>query len=159
MKLFLRIMIIAAVILPPLPAAAREDGSYDEAFEEEEILIEAERPETPGLGEPGQTTTVTRAELEASGARTLAEFLQRIPGVKVNRQGGVLEAATLSIRGSSANQVLVLVDGVPQNDLWGGGEPECPSPGADRIGGDRPGRGECPPRRGRPGGRCSFDHP
>lgn len=120
MKLFLRIMIIAAVILPPLPAAAREDGSYDEAFEEEEILIEAERPETPGLGEPGQTTTVTRAELEASGARTLAEFLQRIPGVKVNRQGGVLEAATLSIRGSSANQVLVLVDGVPQNDLWGG---------------------------------------
>lgn len=60
-------------------------------------------------------TRVTRAEIEASGARTAAEVLERVPGVVV-RSTGVGSAQTVSVRGGSADAVLVLVDGAPAND-------------------------------------------
>ena len=60
-------------------------------------------------------TQVARAEIEASGARTAAEVVERVPGVVV-RSGGATGERTVSIRGSAADQVLVLVDGAPLND-------------------------------------------
>ena len=60
-------------------------------------------------------TLVSREEIEASGARTAAEVLERVPGVVV-RSTGASGAQTVSIRGSAADAVLVLVDGVPLND-------------------------------------------
>lgn len=100
--------------------SSQATDSSVEDFGEDEIIIEADRQTIPGQGEPGQTTVVTRDELEVSGARSLADFLQRVPGVNVSRQGGILETATISIRGSSAEQVLILVDGEAQNTIWGG---------------------------------------
>jgi vitamin B12 transporter len=60
-------------------------------------------------------TRVSREEIEAGGARTAAEVLERVPGVVV-RSTGASGAQTVSIRGSAADAVLVLVDGVPLND-------------------------------------------
>ena len=60
-------------------------------------------------------TQVTRAEIEAGGARTAAEVVERVPGVVVHSRGATGER-TVSIRGSAADQVLVLVDGAPLND-------------------------------------------
>ncbi len=60
-------------------------------------------------------TRVTRDEIEAAGARTAAEVLERVPGVVV-RSTGATGAQTVSIRGSTADAVLVVVDGVPLND-------------------------------------------
>lgn len=66
-------------------------------------------------GRTGSTVAVTRAEIEQSGARTAGDVVARVPGVVVRRTspGG---AETVSIRGSSADAVLVLLDGVPLND-------------------------------------------
>jgi outer membrane cobalamin receptor len=60
-------------------------------------------------------TQLSRAEIEASGARTAAEVVERVPGVVV-RSTSAGGPRTVSIRGSSPDQVLVLVDGVPLND-------------------------------------------
>jgi outer membrane cobalamin receptor len=59
--------------------------------------------------------TVTREQIEASGARTAAEVVERVPGVVVHGTGPTGEK-TVSIRGSAADEVLVLVDGVALND-------------------------------------------
>lgn len=61
-------------------------------------------------------TVLDRARIERSGATDLGEILQQEPGVVVTRRGGPASPATISIRGSSADQVLVLVNGVPLND-------------------------------------------
>lgn len=55
-----------------------------------------------------------RADIERAGVQTLAELLRDVPGVLVRdaADGG----ARISIRGGSADQVLVLLDGVPVND-------------------------------------------
>lgn len=56
-----------------------------------------------------------RAAIEASGRRDVGELLQSAPGVVVTQSGGPGSASHVSIRGSSANEVLVLIDGVPLN--------------------------------------------
>lgn len=68
----------------------------------------------------GGVTSIDRAAIEQSGASDLADILRQQSGVVVTRTGGPGSLATASIRGSSANQVLVLLDGVPQNQAVSG---------------------------------------
>ena len=62
----------------------------------------------------------TRVAIEQSGRRDLGELLQTTPGIVVTQAGGAGQAARVSIRGSSAGQVLVLVDGVALNSAISG---------------------------------------
>lgn len=61
-----------------------------------------------------------RDAIEASGQRDLADLLQSTSGVVITRRGGPGQPATVSIRGSSSSQVLVLVDGVALNSELSG---------------------------------------
>ena len=54
-------------------------------------------------------------------AETASELLSEVPGVSVNRLGGLGSSATLSIRGSTADQVGIYLDGIPLNTAVGGG--------------------------------------
>lgn len=66
------------------------------------------------------TTEIDRTRIEQSGQRDLGELLQTAPGVVVTQSGGPGQASSISIRGSSSNQVLVLIDGVPLNSAIAG---------------------------------------
>ena len=61
-------------------------------------------------------TRIGRAEIAASGARELGELLRDQAGVTVTRRGGPGSPSEVSIRGASARETLVLLDGVPLND-------------------------------------------
>ncbi|MCR4316131.1 MAG: TonB-dependent receptor plug domain-containing protein [Planctomycetes bacterium] len=50
----------------------------------------------------------------------LKELLRGVPGVVVREQAGTLSQTSVSIRGSTSDQVLVLLDGVPLNLAAGG---------------------------------------
>ena len=50
----------------------------------------------------------------------LSTVLSQMVGVRVRRYGGLGNLATMSIRGSSSNQVDVFLDGVPLNDAYMG---------------------------------------
>ena len=62
--------------------------------------------------------TVDRTPRSAESA---AELLSELPGVVVTRLGGLGAQSTLSIRGSTADQVGVFLDGIPLNAALGGG--------------------------------------
>ncbi len=66
-------------------------------------------------GDTDHATTLTRDEIERSGRQDLGAVLQDRAGVLVVSTGGPGAPSHLSIRGSSANEILVLVDGVPIN--------------------------------------------
>jgi vitamin B12 transporter len=59
------------------------------------------------------TYVVTAAQIARDGDRTVADAIQAVPGVNLVRYGAFGAAATVGIRGSSAQQILVLVDGLP----------------------------------------------
>ncbi|TNF30830.1 MAG: TonB-dependent receptor, partial [Deltaproteobacteria bacterium] len=65
------------------------------------------------------TAVVDRSQLEDAAA-DLPEVLDHQPGLDVTRLGGLLSFSLLSIRGSTADQVLVFVDGIPLNVAEGG---------------------------------------
>ena len=58
-------------------------------------------------------TTVIRAEeIARSGAGSVADILQRQRGVEITRNGSAGASTSVFLRGSNANQVVVLLDGV-----------------------------------------------
>jgi iron complex outermembrane receptor protein len=54
-------------------------------------------------------------------AESVPQLLSEQSGVSITRLGGMGSTSTVSLRGSTSNQVLVYVDGVPFNTATGGG--------------------------------------
>jgi len=65
----------------------------------------------------------------------LQEILETISGVQVKRYGSRDDFATISIRGSSSEQIAYFIDGIQTNNLLGGGFniSELPGDAIDRI--------------------------
>ncbi len=68
-----------------------------------------------------QTTVITRRDIEAAGSSTLVELLQRAAGVEIRSTGGAGQPSGVFIRGASAQQTLVLVDGLRLSSATAGG--------------------------------------
>lgn len=72
---------------------------------------------------------IDRTEIERAGAATLADVLARQPGLSIQRRGAPGVQADLGIRGSSFEQTLILIDGVPlQNPQAGHHNLDVPVP-------------------------------
>ncbi len=70
---------------------------------------------------PSAAGLVTVVDLEDEpGQRDLAEILGRTAGFQVRRYGGLGFAAVPSLRGSSAAQIRIFIDGLPLNDAQSG---------------------------------------
>jgi len=63
------------------------------------------------------TTVVTATEIEALNAHTLVDILATIPGIQLENQIGSANLANTRIQGSNFSHVLVLLDGIPYNNL------------------------------------------
>jgi iron complex outermembrane receptor protein len=83
----------------------------------EEITIEAERDEDTRAEVKDESAFVTVIEAEdfSESLNTVPEVLEQSVGVTVRRFGGLGSFSTASIRGSSAEQVAIFLDGVPLN--------------------------------------------
>jgi len=97
----------------PLPAAAQ---LAPPVFELPEVVVPGRRPQPAGAT-PASVTVITRVELERLGARTVAQALRLVPEAMVRAYGGFGSLAEPSIRGFGPGQVLVMVDGVPVNNI------------------------------------------
>ena len=81
-----------------------------------EIVVVADRaPEA--LDQVGQSVTVlTLPQIRADQELTVADILDRTPGVSFARNGGVGETTSLYIRGAETDQTATIIDGVKLND-------------------------------------------
>ena len=68
------------------------------------------------------TTVITRADLERRQARYVTDVLRTVPGFAVSQTGVAGSQTQVRVRGSEANHVLVLIDGVRANDPATGDE-------------------------------------
>nr|WP_272214285.1 TonB-dependent receptor plug domain-containing protein [Marinicella sp. W31]MDC2879227.1 TonB-dependent receptor plug domain-containing protein [Marinicella sp. W31] len=57
-------------------------------------------------------TVITEADIEKSAAPDLPSLLRKYPGVNVSTNGGQGAQSSITLRGASASQTLVLVDGM-----------------------------------------------
>ncbi|MFQ6113833.1 MAG: TonB-dependent receptor domain-containing protein [bacterium] len=82
-----------------------------EAVKFEEVLVTATRENALRTEVAVATEIITRSEIEQTGAQNVGEVLESSTGLFVKNYGHIGALKTASIRGSSENQVLVLLDG------------------------------------------------
>lgn len=80
------------------------------------LVVTPDRVPTEPSKVTGSVTVITSQEMQNRQLRTVADVLRSVPGVSVNQSGGPGTQTSVFVRGSNANHVLVLIDGVNVSD-------------------------------------------
>jgi vitamin B12 transporter len=99
-------------IILSLLACASAQARADEAQIQPTIQVTASRVAMTVDDTLADVSVITRGDIDASGARDVLELLRLQAGVDVYRTGGPGQQTSLFLRGTNANHVLVLIDGV-----------------------------------------------
>jgi outer membrane cobalamin receptor len=115
---------LAAALGAGSPAAAQ---APDEPTRLEPVVVTATRLEQKAGDAPASVTVLTRDDIDHSASQTVDDLLRQVPGFSLFRRSSSLvthpTTQGLSLRGigpSGTSRALVLVDGVPANDPFGG---------------------------------------
>jgi vitamin B12 transporter len=109
-----RMLLCFVFTLPAIAARAQDAASPDIALPER--VVTATRVPTLAEQIPAGVTVIDRQTIETRGYTTLADALETVPGLHIVQSGGPGGNASVFIRGTDSNHVLVLRDGVPVND-------------------------------------------
>ncbi|MEO8564786.1 MAG: TonB-dependent receptor plug domain-containing protein, partial [Betaproteobacteria bacterium] len=74
------------------------------------VITAARWPQSPSEL-VADVTVVGAEEIARAGAQSLAELLQRVPGVEIVTNGGPASTSGIFLRGANSNHTLVLIDG------------------------------------------------
>ena len=99
--------------VPENPTIFQGEGDLA-GFMLSQITVEAPRPDWESKLSPGQVTVIDPKDFEGE-QKDIPAMLERVPGLFVDRQNGQGHYTTARIRGSSAAQVDVYIDGVRTN--------------------------------------------
>ncbi len=111
LSLFLALTIAAA---PEQKPADPPEQTEQEVFSIGEIVVTAKR--IANIEQAGTTTVITGEELEERGVKTLDEALEQVPGIQIQRH--TKGFSRIKLRGYDQDKVMILVDGVPMNDVY-----------------------------------------
>jgi vitamin B12 transporter len=81
------------------------------------VVVTASRTEQRVQDAFAATTLITREDIDEAQTPDLPTLLRRVPGVEITQNGGMGGVASVFIRGGEARHTLVLIDGVPINNL------------------------------------------
>lgn len=90
-----------------LPVAALAATSSDDV-----MVITANQFAQPVASILAPVSVVTREEIDRLQLKTVTEVLRTLPGVEISSTGGRGQSATALVRGATASQTLILIDGV-----------------------------------------------
>ncbi|EOW6616347.1 TonB-dependent receptor [Vibrio fluvialis] len=107
--------VAVASLLPYASFSFAQDTSADET-----VVVTANRFEQKQASILSATTVISRQEIEQYQANSLTEVLRRVPGVEIAQNGGRGHNASVFMRGTNSDHVLVLVDGVRIDSAAGG---------------------------------------
>ncbi len=82
----------------------------------QDVVVTATRVPTPVLDIPAGVSVIDRQTIEVNDYTNLVQALSTVPGIRVSQSGGPGGNASVFVRGTNSNQVLVLRDGMPLND-------------------------------------------
>ena len=88
----------------------------------ETLVVSAAREAVPVEKVGSALSVIDEQTLARRQLTSVGEMLRSLPGIAVSRSGGLGSQSQLRVRGSEANHVLVLIDGIPVNDVSQGSE-------------------------------------
>ena len=113
----LKILLPLWLLTAPLTAAAEPDDSIGllDAWQGE--TVSASRLPKPVSHTAENVTVVTAAEIQSINAHTLIDILANVPGMQLESTRTLGGLIYFRSQGSSFNHILVMIDGVPFNNL------------------------------------------
>ncbi len=119
---FTWIWTLAAALACGTASRSRAGDAASPLTETETVVVQesAPPPDTASRDVSAFATIIPREQFAGTGA-DLGELLERTVGVQVRSFGGLGDLSTISIRGSTAEQVEIFLDGIPLNRAIGGG--------------------------------------
>jgi vitamin B12 transporter len=82
-----------------------------------EVVVSASRTEQRVQDALPATTLITRRQIELAQTPDLATLLRSTAGVEITQNGGMGTVSSAFLRGAESRHTLVLIDGVPVNNL------------------------------------------
>ncbi|MCX7769799.1 MAG: TonB-dependent receptor plug domain-containing protein, partial [Proteobacteria bacterium] len=86
-------------------------------YEDKELFVSSTRYPKPITEIPENVTVVSKEEIRALNAHTLADVLERVIGIGIQRQGGIALPAVVVLLGNQPNKIKIMIDGIPINNL------------------------------------------
>ena len=96
-------------------AAIAPNGAHAADSTLDPIVVTATRQPTRANELLADVSVIEREEIEAAGQSTLTELLGRQPGIQFSSNGGPGSTSSLYVRGTNAEHIVVLVDGIRVN--------------------------------------------
>lgn len=111
--------LLAFLLCGALPVFADDDPLQTLGFTEqpEETLVSTSRTLRPTSRIAENSSVITAADISRLNAHTLAEVLQTVPGIQIESLRTPSSYTFFNIQGALSNTVLVLIDGIRQNDF------------------------------------------
>ncbi|NCC24925.1 MAG: TonB-dependent receptor, partial [Deltaproteobacteria bacterium] len=121
MRMLHFLMVAMAVLLGPAFGWAEDEPGQDVEKEHQlgEVVVSTTRTEIPVFDATQSVTVLTSEEIMSSPFERVEDIIRQVPGIYNFRHyalqtNGIV--SPLKMRGVGNNRVLILVDGVPQND-------------------------------------------
>jgi vitamin B12 transporter len=89
-------------------------------YKDKDLVVSSTRNEKNISQVAENITVVTAEEIENMNAHSVADVLNRVPGMFIGSNLDFVSGSLITIHGSEDRHVLVLVDGIPWNSLAGG---------------------------------------
>ncbi|MRR57213.1 MAG: TonB-dependent receptor [Deltaproteobacteria bacterium] len=114
---FLPLLFSLPVAIPVHAQPEQEMTTLEMFYEENDVVVTPTRYPKSISKVAENVTVITAEDIKAINAHTLADVLYYVPGVQEQILGGPGSIANPFIQGSATRHVLLLIDGVAQNNL------------------------------------------
>ena len=111
-------LLSAGILLAALPVY----GQIEEESGLDQIIVTGARSPITISQVGNATSVIGREEIERRQVRYVSDILRTVPGFSVSQSGVIGSQTQVRVRGSEANHVLVLIDGIRANDPATGDE-------------------------------------
>jgi len=97
---------VASLVFVPSISFAQPSSDIDT------MVVTANRFEQSTHSTIAQVSVVTKKDIERIQAKSIPDVLKRLTGIQITQNGGRGQLSSIYVRGTGADQVLVLVDGI-----------------------------------------------
>ena len=117
-------IIFSSLLLAGISAQSQaQENPTDNSLELPNMVVTATRTEVAKNQLATATTVYTRKDIERLQVQTLPDLLKGTSGIDVTQQGGYGKIASVFMRGTSPDQLLVLIDGIKVGSATTGTSP------------------------------------
>ena len=87
-------------------------------YELGEVVVTATRTLKEIQEVPSAVHVIKGEEIQAKNVKTLRQVISQLPGMTMDKRGEGKDGDTITMRGMSTENILILVDGVPMNSTY-----------------------------------------